>query len=228
MSGPEAVAEAARHLVAHLVAARADRRPDDRREAGRRAVCAAASTIPSSRPRQPAWSTASAGASPFVRARAISTQSAPSASIGIPGSSVQRPSPGTPREPASARLTTVECVWKPSVRLLLVRADPAHRRAAVLVDALDLVAGPAAEVERLERAFAHAAVPRREDDLVRAGGAPSGGAGRLMAARSAPARLRARTRVPSSSPFSFRRRSSARISPTRGDSARPSCASRRR
>ena len=88
---------------------------------------------------------------------AISAQSAPRASIGIPGSSVQSPSPGAPREPASARLTTVECVWKPSVRSSLFGADLGAQAAAVLVHALDLVACPAPEVEGLERAFADAA-----------------------------------------------------------------------
>src|SRR3954470_14269277 len=45
-----------------------------------------------------------------------------------------------------------------------VGADLGARTAAVLVDALDLVAGLAAEVERRERSLAHAADARRKDD----------------------------------------------------------------
>ena len=67
-----------------------------RRRAGPSARMPAA-TIPSSKPRHPAWRSASAGRSPFARATAIGTQSAVIFSIGSPGSSVHRPSPGRPR-----------------------------------------------------------------------------------------------------------------------------------
>ena len=148
-------------------------------------------------------------------------QSAPSASIGSRPSSVQSPSPGAPREPASARLTTVECVWKPSVRFSLVRADLGAQAAVVLVDALDVVARPAPEVQRLERPFADAAGARREDDVVRARNLPAEQRNAHDCSTSSRAASSSDSR-PASSPFSLRRRTSARISPTRGDSPSPS------
>src|SRR5204863_5190033 len=48
-----------------------------------------------------------------------------------------------------------------------VGADFGARPAAILVDALDIVARLAAEVERFVRAFADAPEARREDDLIR-------------------------------------------------------------
>ena len=84
-----------RHLPPDLVAARPDRRPDHRRL---RAVAErghACRDDAFGSPRQPACSTASARG-PSVTATAIGRQSADIASIGSCGSSVQRPSPGSP------------------------------------------------------------------------------------------------------------------------------------
>ena len=56
--------------------------------------------------------TATAGMSPFERTSAIGRQSAAKARIGRSGSSVQSPSPGSPRTPAAARCTSVEWIWR--------------------------------------------------------------------------------------------------------------------
>src|SRR3954471_14472602 len=96
-----------------------------------------------------------------------------------------------------------------------VRADICARPAAVLVDPLDVVACLASQVERRVWAFADASGAGREGDLV---GARSFPADQLSISSRAASSSDSR---PSSSPFSLRRRSSARISPTRGDSPRP-------
>ena len=90
--------------------------------------------------------------------------------------------------------------------------------AAVLVDAVDVVPRLAAEVQRLVRPVADSAGAGREDDLVRPGRVPADHP--LMSSRAASSS----DSRPSSSPFSFRRRSSASTSPTRGDSLSPSAA----
>ena len=128
------------------------RRPGAARRASRRPT----RTIPASRPRQPACRTATAG-SPPVRASAIGRQSAVIARIGTAGSSVQRPSPGSPRAPGSARCTSVECTCRLQREPLGIGADRGTEEPAVLVDALDVVAGHPAEVERRVRALADAA-----------------------------------------------------------------------
>src|SRR4029079_9700704 len=76
------------------------------------------------------------------------------------------------------------------------------------------------DVERLEGAVADAVLARGEDDLVGAGSLPAEeGQGSISSLAAASSEAR-----PSSSPLSLRRRSSVRISPTRGDSPRPSSA----
>ena len=178
MPAPKRARKRARDLLAHLVAARADRRPDDRRRSRGRGSCAADSTIPSSRPRQPACSD---------RERGLGTVRPGHGDQRAVGAEGEHRDPGLIRpEPVarSASRAGLGAVDDRGVRLeaerqvLLVGADLGAQAAAVLVHALDLVAGPAPEVERLERALADAAAPRREDDLVRARDRPSGAAGR--------------------------------------------------
>ena len=84
---------------------------------------------------------------------AISAQSAPRASIGIPGSSVQRPSPGSASGAGLGAVDDRGVGLEAERQVLLVGADLGAQAAAVLVHALDVVAGPAPEVERLERAL---------------------------------------------------------------------------
>ncbi len=101
---------------------------------------------------------------------------------------------------------------------LLVRVHLRAQSAPVLVDALHLVAGAPPEVQRLERPFADAPDPGRENDVVRPVDLPA------EERHAHPISSRAASSSdsrPSSSPFSFLRRSSPRISPTRGDSPRP-------
>ena len=118
--------EEVRHLRPDLVAARPDRRPDRRpRSRPARARATPASTTPSESPRQPACRTASARGA--VRARdAIGRQSADIASIGTCGSSVQRPSPGSPRAPG-VRAVHGRRVHLPVERQPLVAAGRAPR-----------------------------------------------------------------------------------------------------
>ena len=190
------------------------RRP--RRRGRRRAPARPKSAIPPSRPRQPACRTASAGVPPFARASAIGRQSAASASSGSPRSSVQSPSPRSPREPACGAQDVGRVVLVVHAQRVGVGADLGAETPAVLVHPLGLVAGRAAEVERRERALADAAFARREDDLVRAGCVLPADHWAISSRAAASSESR-----PSSSPFSFRRRSSESTSPTRGDSASP-------
>src|SRR5512133_3985999 len=90
---------------------------------------------------------------------------------------------------------------------------------AVLVHPFGLVGSRAAEVERREGALAHPAFACREDDLVRTGRVLPGDHWAISSLAAASSESR-----PSSSPFSFRRRSSDSTSPTRGDSSSPSSA----
>src|SRR2546422_180083 len=107
--------------------------------------------------------------------------------------------------------------------LLLVSAEGRTEAAPVLVYALDIVSRPPAEIQRLEWSFAHASEPGREDDLVPPGHFPAKDLDAHVRSTSSRAAASSDSR-PSSSPSNLRRRSSARISPTRGDSPRPSAA----
>ncbi len=130
--GPERLG----HLVPDLVAARADRRADrggdgtpGRAHRRRRA------TIPASRPRHPAWSTATAGRCRSIRASTIGTQSAVSWSTASPGVSVQTPSPSgsEPRRVRPpARCTIAECSCRVIEIALRLRIDLGAEAAAVL------------------------------------------------------------------------------------------------
>ncbi len=174
-----------------------------------------ASTIPSSRPRQPAWSRASAARS--SRASAIGTQSAVSFSIGRPGSSVQSPSPGSPRLPATARLTIAECCWRFSASLVTSAPTSAHRRRRFSSTCVLVVERELAEVQRRERPFAYAALPGGEHDLVRVAAVPA-----VDGHTSSLACSSSRSRVFSVGSSTTRSSSVARTSPTRGPSASPS------
>ena len=125
---------------------------------------------------------------------------------------------------APVRLEDARAVDLPGHRRRLgVGSDGVGEDAAVLDDPAGLVVGEDAEVQGFEVALAHAPLPRREcgeicvADVVleepHAG--PAGAAMSSFAASISDSR-------PSSSPFNFRRRSSSRMAPTRGDSCRPS------
>src|SRR3954451_24643246 len=102
--------------------------------------------------------------------------------------------------------------------LFHVRADRGARTSPVLLHVRVVVRGHEPEVQRGVRPLADAAVPRRERDDVRGRYIPRDhSAINSRAAASSSARL-------VSSPFSLRRRSSSRTSPTRGDSPSPSAA----
>ena len=175
----ERLAERLRHLVADLVAARADARPDRRRPAAPPPSAATPSpTIPPRRPRQPAWRIAIAG-SPCRCARSRSAGSRPS---GAASRGPARRSTGRrmvvhgPGRDDAARLGSRHrgAVTLPrhggAVR---IGADRLAQAAPVLDHARGVVVGADAEVERGERALAHAAQPRRERDAVRAGRLPA-------------------------------------------------------
>ena len=70
-------------------------------DARRRARRRRSATTPPSRPRQPTWSDGHRRRAAVARASAIGRQSALIARMGRSGSSVQRPSPGSPRAPGS-------------------------------------------------------------------------------------------------------------------------------
>ena len=222
-AGPNLVAKAPGHVLSDLVAAGPDRRADDRRQARRRA---SARRPRRCRPRGLASlrgaPRAQAHRRSCGRARAA-TQSAPSVTIGTPGSSVQRPSPGVPREPACARFTIVEWVWYPSAAAPRQRRwssrgaggsrPRARRRLPCVRPRFSDSNGPSLTP------------PRRVEKTTSYG--PGASHRRTGSAHPASTSSRAAASSdsrPSSSPFSLRRRSSARISPTRGDSPGPSSA----
>ena len=130
--------------------------------------------MPSSSPRQPAWSTASAGVRPFTRASAIGRQSATIASIGSPGSSVQS---AVALLPALARHRAVDVRRVPlagSSRAASGSA-PSSAHTSRRFSSTRSASSPVmqAEVERLVRALADAARRVVNDDLVRAGNVPA-------------------------------------------------------
>ena len=92
--GAEGGLERLGDIRADLVAAGPDSRPDRGGQRLRPRARAPFSTIPSSSPRQPTWSTA-APAAPFRRAIATGRQSAVTSSIPWPGSSLHQPSPAS-------------------------------------------------------------------------------------------------------------------------------------
>ena len=102
-SGPKRSRERPGHLVPHLVAARADPRAD-----GGRDVPAAERRRPRRRrSRRAGRASRRGGPRPRARRRLARDRDRQAVggdrNIGRPGSSVQRPSPGSPREPATAR-----------------------------------------------------------------------------------------------------------------------------
>ena len=147
------------------------------------------STSPAASPRQPACTTASAGA-PIVVAIAIGTQSAASASTGCPGSSVQSASPVS--RSAGSRAMHQRGVALPvdgeplGVEPELGADDPA------ILDDPGLVVAAAAEVERGVGARAHPALARGERDDVRPGRVPADHERRSSPARASSHSLRLR------------------------------------
>ena len=209
------------HLLPHLVAAGADRRADDRLQArSQRAARDLDDAVDQAPP--------------------TGVDDGQRRSIPVRASEGQEHAVGPEREHRDARLIGPEAVTRDPSRarlrsvddrrvrleadreLLLVRADLRAQAPPVLVDVRDVVARLAAEIEGLERAHADAAASSREDDLA-AGGIPAEDRNRHDCSTSSRAAASSDS-FPSSSPFSFRRRSSPRISPTRGDSPRPSSA----
>ena len=215
------VPEPARDLLPHLVAAGADRRADDGFQArSQRAPGDLDDAVDQAAP---------AGVDDGQR-RSIPVRAGESHQHAVGAEREHRHirlvgPEAVARDAARARLCSVD---DRRVRLeadrepLLVRADLCAQAPPVLVHVRDVVARLAAEVEGLERALADAAAPGREDDLA-AGRIPAEGRNRHDCSTNSRAAASSDS-FPSSSPFSFRRRSSPRISPTRGDSPRPSSA----
>src|SRR5580765_2171862 len=175
-AGDDPISEArpvgARDLIPHLVAARADRRPDDGGKTGPEDLCRGF--------HDPVEQAPPAGVDDHQRGLgAVRTGQCDQPAVGAEGqhrdAGLIRPEP-VARSASRAGLGAVD---DRRVRLeaerqaLLVGAYLGTQAAAVLVDALDLVACSTSEVEGLERAFADAALPGREDDLVRAGHSPA-------------------------------------------------------
>ena len=147
-----------RHLGADLVAARPDRRADDRgRRLPPRAQRTAASTTPPASPRQPAWTTASAGG-PLGAAIAIGTQSAASgerSAARARPSRARRPALADPGARAVARRAV--CCWRLTASRRGSRPSARARDPPVLGDRAGVVAAARRGSARRYGARAHTA-----------------------------------------------------------------------
>ena len=223
MSAAEALAERLGHLLAHLVAARPDRRPDG---GGELAPPSAAHAVLDDPVEQAAPARVEDGERPARRrssARSRSARSRPRArASACPGSSVQSPSPGTPRLPASARLTVVE--WRCRLSVSSSGSAPASAHTRRRFSSTQSASSPVTALPRFSDSNGPSLTPPCR--VVKTTSYGPGASQRRSHGASISSRAAASSDSrPSSSPFSFRRRSSARISPTRGDSPRPSSAS---
>ena len=225
----EARAERLGDLLPHLVAAGADSRPDRGcRRAGHRSDAVLEDAVHEPAPADvqddEARSPIPAGEDDGEAVRREEAHGTPR---------LLRPEPvsllevGAGRDDTPAvRLEDARPVDLPGHRRgLRVGADGFAQNAPVLDDSARLVVREDAEVQRLEIALAHASlacreggeVPVAEVRLEELHACSAGVAMSAFAASISDSR-------PSSSPFTFRRRSSSRIAPTRGDSCRPSSA----
>src|SRR5215211_5700352 len=225
----EAPAERLRDLLTHLVAARADPRTDRRgRQAFHRrdAVFEDAfhQPAPADVKDDEAWRSVLAGENDGKAIRGQKPES-PAWLLGPEPVSLLEVGAGR-HDAAAVRLEDARAVHLPRHRRLFrVGADGLAQDAPVLHHPLRLVVREDAEVQGFEVAFAHPSLTGREGCEVRVAeilleelhAGPAGAAMSSFAASISDSR-------PSSSPFSFRRSSSSRIAPTRGDSCRPSSA----
>src|SRR3954471_3135615 len=216
-------------LLPHLVAARADPRPD---HGGRRAGEGgdpvfedavnepAPADVEDDEARRPAPAGEDDG-------EAVCREEAEGARRFLRSEAVPLLEVGAGRDDTSAvRLEDARPVDLPGHRRgLRVGAHSLAQNASVLDDSVRLVIREDAEVQRLEVALAHASLACREggEVLVAEVGLEKLHPCSAGVAMSAFAASISDSR-PSSSPLSFRRRSSSRIAPTRGDSCRPSSA----
>ena len=165
--------EPARDLRADLVAAGPDRRADRRRPSSGAERGDAAATTPPASPRQPAWTTASAGSPPLRSDRdrhAVGARARASARRARRSRARRRGRCGRPGARLMRRRGVALAV---DARAASGRGRARRRQAAGSPRPRAGSSSPAAEVERRERALADAARARRERDEVRPGRLPA-------------------------------------------------------